>query len=358
MEEAIRFLSPLDGDMLCERDGELNGSCLLVPFRMAAPAGMTIEVDGVAAESSGGVYTAKVPLRQYRNTVTARDMASGRAACATVYRLSHFAGHYRLSLDDNIWFLQDLANNAGRYSSLFDNPYLGFLKQVHDTWGTKVHINIYFQTTGFDLTQMPVKYISQWRDNADWLRLSFHARADLPDCPYRDAGYEAVRRDCEIVQDQILRFAGPEVTGPVTTLHWGEATGEGCLALRGCGYRCLVGDFNVDNDLPPVSYNLTLEQRRHINRRTVWKDNERDIVFFRSAIILDCHRCGAIVPFLDEFKSDPNRSAFVDLLIHEQYFHPHYFAYQPDYKQKVLSAVRWAADNGYKPAFLSECVLE
>ena len=41
----------------------------------------------------------------------------------------------------------------------------------------------------------------------------------------------------------------------------------------------------------------------------------------------------------------------MDLLIHEQYFYPHYPRYQPDYKDKVITAVKWATDKGYKPAF-------
>jgi hypothetical protein len=44
--------------------------------------------------------------------------------------------------------------------------------------------------------------------------------------------------------------------------------------------------------------------------------------------------------------------------MHEQYFYPYYEGYQPDYRQKVMTAVKWATDNAYKPAFLSECVFE
>jgi hypothetical protein len=43
-------------------------------------------------------------------------------------------------------------------------------------------------------------------------------------------------------------------------------------------------------------------------------------------------------------------------MIHEQYFYPSYFNYQPDFREKVMTAVKWAVDKGYKPAFLSECV--
>jgi hypothetical protein len=57
-------------------------------------------------------------------------------------------------------------------------------------------------------------------------------------------------------------------------------------------------------------------------------------------------------------KKDPHSSAYIDLLIHEQYFYPFYRSYQPDYRQKVLTAVKWAANNGYSPAFLEECVFK
>jgi hypothetical protein len=166
-------------------------------------------------------------------------------------------------------------------------------------------------------------------------------------------------RDCTMVTEQIKRFAGEELLGPVTTLHWGEATVEGCRALRDAGYRGQVGDFNVDNELAeiaPVSYYHDLEKRRHIFKRFIWKDNKEDIIFFRSSIIIDCHKLEAIRPFLDNILKDPHQSSYFDLLIHEQYFHPFYRAYQPEYRQKVLTAVGWAVEKGYKPAFLDECI--
>lgn len=358
MDAAMTVLSPLDGDMLTGRDGMTRDGRLYVPVRVSAPPGRKITVNGAEAAYCGGEYRAEAELGGYRNEITVADADRGAVQSLAVYRLKRFEGKYRLSLDDNIWFLRDIAANAGRYRSLFDNPYLGFFRQVHETFGTKIHINVYYQTDGFDLTRMPDKYRGEWRDNAGWLRLSFHALADEPEKPYMRSGYDEMRGDCEKVMEQVRRFAGEELTGPVTTLHWGEATDGGCRALRDCGFGCLVGDFNVDCDLPPVSYDLDVEKRRHINRRTVWKDERRDIVFFRSAIIVDCHSLAGIRPFLDGFKARPERSAFVDLLIHEQYFYPGYAAYQPNYRQKVLEAVKWADDNGYAPAFLSECVFD
>ena len=358
MGNVLTILSPLDGDMLSDRDGGKQDGCLNIQVRVRGPLGSRIDINATEAAFANGEYSAQISLRDYRNEIKVQEISSGFVQSITVYWLKNYAGNYRLSLDDNIWFLKDIACNAGQYKSIFDNPYLGFYKKVHDEYGTKVHINIYYQTDGFNLSQMTAKSKGEWRENAEWLRLSFHALQNEPDKPYSNAGYEQMKRDCDMVMEQVRRFAGDELTGPITTLHWGEATVDGCRALRDCGFRCQVGDFNVDNDLPPVSYYLNLEKRRHINKRSIWKDNSQDIIFFRSAIIIDCHEQEEIPAFLDEFYADPQRSGFVDLLIHEQYFYPTYIAYQPDYRQKVLAAVRWAQAKGYKPAFLSECVFE
>jgi hypothetical protein len=353
------ILFPRDGDMLNERDGELleDGS-LSVPVKVISD--QEVYINGLKAAFKDGLYQASVSLKSYENTVTVT--CGKETETLKVYRFKNYVGKYRLSLDDNIWFLEDLAKNSRIYRSLFENPYLNLMKRIHDRYGTKIHINIYYQTEGsFNLTMMPDKYKSEWMENADWLRLSFHALADKPDKPYIRAGYDEVKRDCEKVLEQIRRFAGEPLIGPVTTLHWGEATPEGCRALRDCGYKCLVADFNVDNELAervPVSYYLSLEQRRNIFRRFIWKDNANDIIFFRSAIIIDTHPLDKIEPFLDNIGNHPNRSAYIDLLIHEQYFYPHYKGYQPEYEEKILTAVRWAVNKGYKPAFLDECIFE
>jgi hypothetical protein len=351
----IRFLSPIDGDMLSSYDGVLIDGCLLTKVKIAAPAGCDIQVNGIGATFADGIYTAEIRLKDYKNVIEATDLKSMESQTITIFWLKKIVNKYRLSLDDNIWFLQDISNNASRYKSIFENPYLSLLKKVHDTYGTKIHINVYYQTEGFNLSQMTDKYKNEWKENAGWLKLNFHALQNDPDRPYIHAGYDEVKRDCEMVMEQIRRFAGEEMLGPVTTLHWGEATVEGCRALRDCGYTGLSGYFNMD-DPDPVSYYLNIDQRRHINNRFIWRDNKEGIIFARIALVINTVELEQIVPYLDGLKSDFHKPAYVDLMIHEQYFYPFYVAYQPDYGQKVLTAVKWATDNGYQPAFLSECI--
>jgi len=164
-----------------------------------------------------------------------------------------------------------------------------------------------------------------------------------------------LKKDCEMVMEQIRRFAGEELLGPVTTLHWGAATVEGCRALRDSGYTALAGYFNPDGP-DTVSYYLDDEKRHHVNNRFIWRDNGEGIIFSKMSLVINTLKLEEILHHLDSLRSDAHKPAYVDLMIHEQYFHPTYKAYQPDFRQKVLTSVKWAADSGYQPAFLSECI--
>ena len=356
-DSEIMFLSPVDGDMLNEYDGKAVDAGLLIKVTISAPSGSRIRVNGVKARYADGIFQVDIKLKDYSNFLELTEGKSGYKERINVFWLRHYANRYRFSIDDNIWFLQDISDNAEKYKSIFENPYLGFIKKVHDTYGTKFHLNIYYQTEGFNLSQMTVKFKNEWKTNAEWLELSFHALANDPDRPYIKASYEQVQKDCALVVDQIKRFAGEEVLGPETTLHWGEATVEACRALRDAGYTVLAGYFNVDDNQSPVSYYLTEEQRRHLKSRFIWRDNREGLIFARIALVVNTVKLDEIIPYLNNVKKTFNPH-YIDLMIHEQYFYPHYVAYQPDWSDKVMTAVKWAVDNGYKPAFLKESVFE
>lgn len=355
MENKIKFLNPIDGDMLNEYDGKISGGSLNTVVKVSGTPGIKLKINGIPAEYSDGVYTASVRLNSYKNVIEAENSTTGDKTSIIVYWLKNVVNRYRLSLDDNIWFLKDINANAGKYKSIFENPYLKLLKEVHDTYGTKIHLNLYYQTDGFNLSQMTDKFKSEWKDNAGWLRLSFHALQNDPDRPYQNAGYDQVKNDCIMVREQISRFAGEELMGPVTTLHWGAAVVDGCRALRDQGYLALAGYFSAEGP-DTVSYYLDDEKRLHVNNRFIWRDNREGIIFSRMALVINTVKHEEILPYLDRLRSNSHKPAYVDLMIHEQYFYPFYVDYQPDYRQKVMTAVKWAADNGYQPAFLSECI--
>ena len=354
--KGISFISPIEGDMLHGKDGEVINGALETIVSVNARKGSSISINGEVATTIEDVFIAKLSFKNYKNTIEALDNHTGEKKTITVYWLPNFANKYRLSIDDNIWFLRDLRKDNP--ASLFDNAYLAFLKDVHDTYGTKIHLNLFYQTEGFDLSELSDQYKAEWKANADWLRLSFHALGEFPDQPYIDARYNKVKADCTLVDEQIKRFAGKSSMGPFTTIHWGEATKEGARAVKDCGYNGLLGYFGLYEEIPGVSYYLQGDKRERVEKRFVWKDDETDMVFVRTSIVIDREKIGTIVPLLDRYKTNNNMPPYLDFLVHEQYYYPDYFNYQPDYREKIITAVQWAVDNGYEPAFLADCVFE
>lgn len=75
------------------------------------------------------------------------------------------------------------------------------------------------------------------------------------------------------------------------------------------------------------------------------------------AIVVNNSKLENIIPYLDNVKKTFN-PRYIDLMIHEGYFYPDYRSYQPDFRDKVMTATKWAVDNGFKPGFLKECVFE
>jgi len=345
----LRITDPPDGAILNRHDGEKApaGMWITVRGEGAGP----VRVNGAPATSAGGKWEARVLLQAPENRITA-ESGPAKDAITVLWDRDSFP-RYRVSTDDNIWFLRDIARQG--YASIFDNPYLGFWREMHRKYGTKVHFNIYYETGGFNLSQMPDRYRGEWRKNADWIRLTFHARANDPDKPYLNAPAEQVIRDYRLITREIERFAGKELLSNVTTVHWGEATREACAALRKEGIKVLVGYFEFNRDgSPVVSYYLPAAQARYLSGRDYWKDTSLDLMFVRHDMVMNLFKPGAIVPRLEKIAADPHQAEVMELMIHEQYFYPDYKAYEPDYKERVETGIQWVTEKGYKPVFYGD----
>lgn len=253
--------------------------------------------------------------------------------------------NYRFSLDDNIWVFRDIARN--NYKSIFENDYLALLKSIHEEFGTKIQLNVYFETDGFVLSQMPDKYKSEWEENSDWLRLSFHAYDN--DTHYNECTYEQMKRDCELIHNEIIRFAGEKTLSYYTTLHFVACPKEGVEAMRDCGIKGLVGLFGT-YETPRVPYHLAPEISTYMQENCFWKDEETGVQFMRNDIVINRFKCEEIVPELEKH----NGGKFYEVMIHEQFFHKDYPNYQPDFAEKLRITMQWLTDNGYTPAFFEE----
>jgi len=362
------FIFPIEGDCLNSRDGEFYNSKLYVSVKAIASHNSRVSVNGIVLGENDGVFCGLIPLGKGKNILTISENGS-EAASVTVYNFAPFEKKYRLSVDDNILFLRDITKNKDAYSSIFDNPYLSVYKKAHDLYGACVQLNLFYETDGmprfnekgeyFNLSMMTDKFRSEFEENSDWLRMSFHSRAEHPDKPYINAAAEEIRDDAELVNREIIRFAGKRSLSSTTTVHYGEATEEGTIALRGLGYSTLAGYFEISkNGIPSVAYYYDKALIEHIGARDFWRNNKTGILHSRIDLVLNTITHDVLTERLEKIYADPHRSGFIELMIHEQYFYPEYKNYIPLFSSLVLDAARWVHERGYGGTFIEDIKID
>lgn len=359
----VVIVFPMDCIMLTDSVGERIGDTLKIAVRVDAPDDKKLSVNGIPMERrSYGLFKADVILDKYENTLEFLDEDTGIKQTRTVYYLKNGYKKYRISLDDVIWLFQDLTERQNEYKSMFEHPYLDWLKSIHDEFGTKFHLNVYYETDrngGFNLTQMTDKYKKEWIANSDWMRLSFHANADLPARPYANVSYEQMYFECERVDREIRRFAGNEShANTVTTVHWGEVSLEGTKALRDLGYKAFLGDYNWSVRLgADIRMCCNIEQCVAIQQFGFLYDKELDVYYFSyngETDVQNAPDTTKIGAMFDEKYNNPRANFhFKDICMHEQYFHwkkPE----EHKYYEKLHAACTWFKENGYEPVFMDD----
>ncbi len=298
-------------------------------------------------------------------------------------------------IDDVIWVFRDLTRQ--RPASLFDNPFMKCLKDAHDRYGMKVQLHVFYRTDffygddEFTLADMTDAYKAEWKAASDWLKLGFHAKQEFPDYPYINASYEDAKNGLDAVKREIIRFAGPDSFAASATLHWGAMSKEGCIALREGGIKLLsvsVGEkrpYNEDPDSLPYGHAARLLQNRKPESSVFIRDSKNtavtfslcgynyltaeknDPIYFKRQTYFDKETglhfkklYNSVVLNLSTLEEVPQElSAFLDkeyvgYATHEQYFYPEYYAYQPDYAEKIDTAAKLLTENGFVFFFAEE----
>ena len=247
-ENTLQIETPFHGAVLNHRHGKTVNGGLAIRVGGLAPNAAKVTVNGRPARCNGTPFEAEVVLREKVTPITVEATgAAGRVQKDTVRVVwdRHSRPRYRFAIDDNSFFLRDIAQK--RPKSLFDCFYTKMLRDLNKKFGVKFVLNIYY-TTGddFSLPDFPDRYKSEWRDNSNWLKLAFHAHANMPDRPYTDAPPEKLIADMDRVNEQILRFAGEETYSPTTIIHWAMIRPSAYRPLYERGVRVLTGGFWSD----------------------------------------------------------------------------------------------------------------
>jgi len=372
----LRITEPFHGAVLNHRHGEQSEDALTVSVAGEAPLGEAVKVNGIGARRAGTRFEAKVPLTERESDITATCAGAGGAREHRVRVVwdRHSKPRYRLGIDDNIFFLRDIAR-AG-YRSLFDCFYLDILRRLNREYGTKFSLNLFYVTgeRDFSLGDFPERYRGEWEENAGWLKLTFHAQAEFPDRPYQQASAEKLGEDFDLVKGEIERFAGEETWAPPTIIHWGMVHPAAMPALVERKVKVLSGffvrdsgsDYTADGErgeedtapasgtLWDINYMLDAERSEYLSRHDALMDFETGITFSRVDMVLNSTPLERIVPELEALAAEANHAEVMDLLTHEQYFWPFYHNHRPDHAERLETAIRFVSERGYEPVFFHE----
>jgi hypothetical protein len=352
---SVQIVEPFHGAILNGRRGERTADGLKIQVAGQAPLRGRVTINGIPAQREARGFRAEVVLRHKFTDIVAccENVLGDSEHRIRVVWDKYSSPRYRFSIDDNIFFLRDIARK--KYASLFDCFYLKGLKDLHEKYRAKFVLNIYYAAADdFNLTQFPDRYRSEWRDSAAWLRLAFHAYANDPDRPYQYADPAKVIADLHLVREQILRFAGEEVYSPPTVIHWDMVQPTALRPLYENGVRVLSGGFRLANGNWDVNYFLDDDRSEYLSRHTLLMDFPSGIVFSKGSLTCNKVPVEQIVPTLEAVAANPDRAEIMDLFTHEEHFWPFYHAYRPDHFQRLDAALRWVTEHGYQPVFYHE----
>ena len=388
----IEITNYRQGAILNHNHGVESENALRIKVEGISDHGCPVTVNGVPAEMDGRRFFAEIDLTEKINTITAETITSYgnyKQELTVVWDKKSFK-RYNFYIDDHIFTFTDLAKE--RPARAFDHFYLKGLKNIHEKYGTVFSLNCFYHNAHheFLLKDMPDIWKSEFIDNSDWLKLSFHAYSEFPDRPYAEASAEDIGRDWDIVQNEIIRFAGEETYIPPCVTHWvnihpaaaqemirrGTRCYAGPLRLRVMGGPSLAdrqkgGNMNkiqarsvsgVDRGPEVLGLNLHYgfgEETSYCNHHRSYYDPLLKLYFYINGVCCNLlpieeipGRISGILSSAEKFNAET-----FGIVSHEQYTFPYYPNYLPDHLERMDLAARLYTEADCKPVFFNDGVL-
>ena len=390
----IEITSHRQGAILNHHHGEENADHLKITLKGISETGRPVKVNGVPAVMDGRNFSAEIELTQKVNPVTASVMTPYGVYSQELSLVWDKKSFRRVNcyIDDHSFVFTELTRQKPKHA--FDHFYLAGLKKIHDESGLKVTLNAFYRNdhdkAGYLLNEMPDIWKSEFEDNADWLKFSFHSYSEFPDRPYLESSAEEIGKDYDLVQNEIIRFAGEKAFIPPIVIHWANIHPAAAAEIIRRGTRCYSTSFrarvmggpsladrqkggNMNQiqqrslsgaDKAASTEGLKMhyeypEETGYLAGHHHYYDPSLGIIFFRGVL------CGNLVP-IEEI---PNKVAAamkdveskgieaLNYASHEQYTFPSYPNYIPDHLDRLALAARLFKENGFTPVFFNDGLL-
>jgi len=349
--------------------GRETEECFYLPVSGVCDRNVQLKLNGKTVEHGGEEFQAVAELTEKFNTITLEAANSDGVFTHSVKVLwdKKSFKRYNFFIDDNSFWCTEIAKTRPR--SLFDHFFLKFLKRMHDEYGTKFTLNLFFRNDHdpdkFTLNLFPDCYRPEFADNADWLKMSWHAYSEFPDRPYQNAAPEKLAADFDLIKSEVIRFAGEKSFIAPAAAHWSMIRPEAMHVLTERGTRVQCGQFisaqtslaekGAPQQLCDIGYFRNLDDALYLKQKRMLYDFDSGLIFFRSHLICNYYKPELIAQMLRDAaaQNDP----VISLETHEQYTFPGYFNFLPDHQARIESAIRTVTELGYKPVYFSEGLL-
>ncbi len=361
----LEIVNVRHGAVLNHHHGRESAAGLEFEIQGIADSRAAVTVNGAAAERDDRNFRAVVLLTGKINQVTVNSHSKFGDESRTLCLVWDKASFKRCNffIDDNVFFLTDLARQKPR--SLFEHFYLKKLREIHHATGMKFTLNCFFRNDHdpFEISAVPDCWKSEWRDNSDWLRLSFHARSEFPDRPYQHADAGTLAADFDLVRGEIERFAGPEAWIAPLVIHWAMTPPDNFDVLKQRGVRMLsgaylesrvrVGEAAATVPVSDIGFYCEQDVGHYLLKRKFWYDADAELFFVHSAVCCNLDPTAVLLAELQRIDAESSND-ILSLLTHEQYSFPRYANYIPDHLDRVMAVCRKARELGYEPVFFSD----
>lgn len=144
------------------------------------------------------------------------------------------SSYAHFSLDDTIIIFKDLTKNKEKYKSIFDNKTLCYFKDLHDKYGLVLSCYCFYDFSGFKLSESTDRFKSEFMENADWLKFSFHGLESKSDYGSNTAN---IANDYNNVIAELNRITGclennARGLDTIPRIHCYKGTKENLLVLN------------------------------------------------------------------------------------------------------------------------------
>src|SRR5690606_19583820 len=257
--------------------------------------------------------------------------------------------YMHMSFDDVNVVLKHLNDNADVFVSIFENPFLGQLKRLHDTYGMVFSLYCFNENPAifWSIENTTSNFANEFAKNSHWLKFGFHSKNNSTNYAESTAWY--AKTDYTAFVNAMYSITGTTDTiDRAVRLQNFAGNIESCLAMRDepCG---LMGLLTADDNRN--SYYLT---DNYIKSHDRFKDTENILDFFKSETRLESATITDISTFLAQYVSPIRANTAREMIMFN-----HEYSIYPQPRGSVITAMiekidecaQWALENGYSYDF-------